>query len=452
MFSFLWEKAMFESLSDKFRKILRDVRGKGTLTEANVQEILKEVRLALLEADVNFTVVKDFVASVKEKAMGREVLESLSPGQQFTKIVHDELTALLGGEDSALELKGKPAVIMMVGLQGSGKTTTTAKLALHLKQKGRNPYIVPADLFRLAAVLQLKKLASEIKVDCFDSENYKSPADICAEAFRIAGLKGYDILLVDTAGRLHIDDALMAELKILRGILSPSEVLFVADAMTGQDAGNTAKGFNDAIGITGVVLTKFDGDARGGAALSMRVTTGRPIKFIGTGEKVDAIEVFHPSRLAGRILDMGDVLTLIEKAQSAFDEKQAKELQQKLKKDDFTLEDFKDQLQQIKKLGSLDSILSMVPGFDALKKSKDISIDEKEIARIEAIINSMTREERRNPSVLNASRRQRISKGSGTKVQDVNKLVNQYAGMRKMMKKFKKAGPRGLKGLFQKMM
>lgn len=452
MFSFLWEKAMFESLSDKFRKILRDVRGKGTLTEANVQEILKEVRLALLEADVNFTVVKDFVASVKEKAMGREVLESLSPGQQFTKIVHDELTALLGGEDSALELKGKPAVIMMVGLQGSGKTTTTAKLALHLKQKGRNPYIVPADLFRLAAVLQLKKLASEIKVDCFDSENYKSPADICAEAFRIAGLKGYDILLVDTAGRLHIDDALMAELKTLSGILSPSEVLFVADSMTGQDAVNTAKGFNDAIGITGVVLTKFDGDARGGAALSMRVTTGRPIKFIGTGEKVDAIEVFHPSRLAGRILDMGDVLTLIEKAQSAFDEKQAKELQQKLKKDDFTLEDFKDQLQQIKKLGSLDSILSMVPGFDALKKSKDISIDEKEIARIEAIINSMTREERRNPSVLNASRRQRISKGSGTKVQDVNKLVNQYAGMRKMMKKFKKAGPRGLKGLFQKMM
>ena len=303
---------MFESLSDKFRKILKDVRGQGTLTESNVQDILKEVRLALLEADVNFAVVKDFVASVKEKAMGKEVLESLSPGQQFTKIVHDELTGLLGGVDAGLELKGKPAVIMLVGLQGSGKTTTTAKIALHLKKKGRNPYIVPADLFRLAAVLQLKKLSSEIKVDCFDSEGYKSPAEICSEAYRIAGLKGYDILLVDTAGRLHVDDALMTELKTLREILSPSEVLFVADSMTGQDAVNTARGFNESIGITGVILTKFDGDARGGAALSMRVTTGKPIKFIGTGEKADALEVFHPSRLAGRILDMGDVLTLIE--------------------------------------------------------------------------------------------------------------------------------------------
>ncbi|HEY4708008.1 MAG TPA: signal recognition particle protein [Thermodesulfobacteriota bacterium] len=443
---------MFESLSDKFRKILKDVRGQGTLSESNVQEILKEVRLALLEADVNFAVVKDFVASVKEKAMGKEVLESLSPGQQFTKIVHDELTSLLGGVDSGLELKGKPAVIMLVGLQGSGKTTTTAKLALHLKKKGRNPYVVPADLFRLAAVLQLKKLASEVKVDCFDSEGYKSPAEICSEAYRIAGLKGYDILLVDTAGRLHIDDALMTELKALRGILSPSEVLFVADSMTGQDAVNTARGFNESIGITGVILTKFDGDARGGAALSMRVTTGKPIKFIGTGEKADALEVFHPSRLAGRILDMGDMLTLIEKAQTAFDEKQTKELQQKLKRDEFTLDDFKDQLQKIKKLGSLDSILSMVPGFDAIKKSKDINIDEKEITRVEAIINSMTREERKSPSLLNASRRQRISKGSGTKVQEINKLINQYAEMRKMMKKLRKAGPRGIKGLFQKMM
>ncbi|WKZ31629.1 MAG: signal recognition particle protein [Thermodesulfobacteriota bacterium] len=443
---------MFESLSDKFRKILKDVRGQGTLTESNVQAVLKEVRLALLEADVNFTIVKDFVSAVKEKAMGKEVLESLSPGQQFTKIVYDELAALLGGEDAGLELKGRPAVIMLVGLQGSGKTTTTAKLALHLKKKGRNPFIVPADLFRLAAVLQLKKLASEVKIDCFDSESYSSPSDICREALRVAGLKGYDILLVDTAGRLHIDDALMAELKSMREILSPGEVLFVADSMTGQDAVNTAKGFNETIGITGVVLTKFDGDARGGAALSMRVTTGRPIKFIGTGEKADALEVFHPSRLAGRILDMGDVLTLIEKAQATFDEKQAKELEKKLKRDEFTLEDFKEQLQQIKKLGSLDSILSMVPGFDAIKKSKDISIDEKEIVRIEAIINSMTRGERSDPSVLNASRRQRIAKGSGTRVQEVNKLINQYADMRKMMKKLKKAGPRGLKGLFNRMM
>ncbi|MBI5643888.1 MAG: signal recognition particle protein [Deltaproteobacteria bacterium] len=441
---------MFESLSDKFRKILKDVRGQGSLSESNIQEALKEVRLALLEADVNFTVVKDFVSSVKEKAMGKDVLESLSPGQQFTKIVHDELASLLGGEDSGLELKGKPAVIMMVGLQGSGKTTTTAKLAMHLKGKGRNPYIVPADLFRLAAVLQLKRLSQEIRVDCFDSENYKTPEEICSEALRIAALKGYDILLVDTAGRLHIDNTLMHQLESLKSILRPSEILFVADSMTGQDAVNTAKGFNDSVGITGVVLTKFDGDARGGAALSMRMATGKPIKFIGTGEKVDCFEVFHPSRLAGRILDMGDILTLVEKAQATFDEKQSLELQKKLKKDTFTLDDFKTQLQQIKKLGSLESILSMVPGFSALKQAKDVKIDEKEIVRIEAIINSMTRKEKTDTSVLNASRRQRIAKGSGTKVQDVNKLINQYQDMRKMIKKLKSAGPKGIKGMFQK--
>ncbi len=440
---------MLESLSDKFRKILRDVRGQGALSESNIQEALKEVRLALLEADVNLTVVKDFVAAVKEKAMGKEVLESLSPGQQFTKVVHDELTGLLGGADASLELKGSPSVIMLVGLQGSGKTTTTAKLALFLKSKGRNPYIVPADLFRLAAVLQLKKLASEVKVDCFDSENMQSPAEICKEALRVAGIKGYDTLLVDTAGRLHVDSSLMGELKTLKEILNPGEILFVADSMTGQDAVNTAKGFNESVGITGVVLTKFDGDARGGAALSMRMATGKPIKFIGTGEKADCLAVFHPSRLAGRILDMGDVLTLIEKAQATFDEKQAQEIQKKLRKDTFTLDDFKDQLQQIKKLGSLDSILSMVPGFSALKQAKDIKIDEKEISRVEAIINSMTRKERGDVLILNASRRQRIARGSGTKVQDVNKLINQYQDMRKMMKKFKKAGPKGIQGLFQ---
>lgn len=440
---------MLESLSDKFRKILKDVRGLGTISEANIQEALKEVRLALLEADVNFTVVKDFVAAVKEKAMGKDVLESLSPGQQFTKIVHDELTAMLGGENSGLELSGKPAVIMLVGLQGSGKTTTTAKLAYHLKKKGRNPYIVPADLFRLAAVLQLKKLASEIKVDCFDSEGMSSPPDICAEALRVAGLKGYDILLVDTAGRLAIDEPLMDELKRLKEILRPSEILFVADSMTGQDAVNTARGFNEALGISGVVLTKFDGDARGGAALSMRLTTGRPIKFIGTGEKVDCLEVFHPSRLAGRILDMGDVMTLIEKAQTTFDEKQSRELQQKLKKDTFTLEDFKNQLQQIKKLGSIESILSMIPGFSALKQAKDLKVDERDLSRIEAIINSMTMKERHDPGILNASRRQRIAKGSGTKVSEVNKLINQYSDMRKMIKKLRNSGGKGIKGLFQ---
>lgn len=439
---------MLDSLSDKFRKVLKEVRGQGTLSEENVKDALKEVRLALLEADVNFKIVKEFIARVKEKALGKEVLESLTPGQHFTQIVHDELTELFGGADAALDFKGSPSVIMLVGLQGSGKTTTTAKLALQLKKKGKNPYIVPADLFRLAAVLQLKKLSEEIKVDCFDSESYDSPPDICAEALRVAKLKGYDTLLVDTAGRLHVDTELMDELKALKGILSPTEILFVADSMTGQDAVNTAGGFDEALGVTGVILTKFDGDARGGAALSMRMTTGKPIKFIGTGEKMDCLEVFHPSRVAGRILDMGDVMTLIEKAQSTFDEKEALDLQKKIKKDAFTLEDFRDQLKQIKKIGSMDSILSMIPGFNAIKNAKDIKVDESELVRIEAIINSMTRQERKDPTILNSSRRQRIARGSGTKVQDINKFMNQYKGMRKMMKKFKKSGAKGLKGMF----
>ncbi|MBI5235564.1 MAG: signal recognition particle protein [Deltaproteobacteria bacterium] len=442
---------MLEGLSDKFRKVLKDVRGHGALSDSNIQDALKEVRLALLEADVNLVVVKDFIAAVKEKALGKEVLGSLTPGQQFTKVVHDELTRLLGGSEATLELKGRPPVIMLVGLQGSGKTTTAAKLAVHLKGRGRNPYIVPADMFRLAAVLQLKKLASEARVDCFDSEGYSKADAVCAEALRIAGIKGYDCVIVDTAGRLHIDDALMDELKTLKGILKPSEVLFVADSMTGQDAVNTAKGFDSAVGVTGVALTKFDGDARGGAALSMRMTTGKPIKFVGVGEKIDALEVFHPSRLAGRILDMGDVLTLIEKAEATLGEKEAKELQRKIKKDSFTLEDFKGQLQQIKKMGSIESILSMVPGFNAVKNAKDVKIDEKEILRVEAIINSMTMKERVDPSCLNASRRQRIAKGSGTKVSDVNKLMNQYQDMRKMMKMMRNSGGRGMKGLLNRM-
>jgi signal recognition particle subunit SRP54 len=440
---------MFESLTDKLRKVLRDVRGQGTLSESNIQDALKEVRLALLEADVNFKVVKTFIETVSEKAKGKDVLESLTPGQQFTKVVHDELAALLGGENTALSLKGRPAVIMLVGLNGSGKTTTTAKLALKLKSQGRTPYIVPADLFRLAAVLQLKKLAAEVKVDCFESENFKDPAAICKEALRVASIKGYDTVLIDTAGRLHIDNELMDELKTLKVILNPAEILFVADSMTGQDAVNTAKGFDSAIGITGVILSKFDGDARGGAALSMRMATGKPIKFIGTGEKVDCIEVFHPERMAGRILDMGDVLTLIEKAQSSMDEKESKEIADKLKKDTFTLEDFRDQLRQIKKIGSLDSIMSMIPGFNALKQNKEVKIDEKEIVRVEAIINSMTRYERADPSCLNAGRRQRIAGGSGTRVQDINKFINQYIEMRKMMKKLKKSGPRGLQAMMR---
>jgi len=443
---------MLESLSDKFSKVLRDVRGKGTLSEGNINDTLKDVRLALLEADVNFKVVKDFIASIRAKALGKDVLESLTPGQQFTKIVHDELTAILGGEDSALELSGRPAVIMLCGLQGSGKTTTAAKLALALKNKGRSPYLVPADLFRLAAVHQLKTLAADINVDCFDSTDYSTPAEVCTEAKRIASLKGFDTLIVDTAGRLHIDETLMGELTGLKSILNPAEILFVADSMTGQDAVNTAKGFDASLDVTGVILTKFDGDARGGAALSMRMITGKPIKFIGTGEKVDCLEVFHPERIAGRILDLGDVLTLVEKAQTTIDEKEAAILQKKIKKDAFTLDDFKEQLKRIRKMGSIENILSMIPGFGAMKKAKNLNFDESEMTRIEAIINSMTGEERRNPACLNASRRKRIATGSGTKVQDINKFMKQYQQMRKMMKKMKKSGGAGLKGMFQNMM
>ncbi len=441
---------MFEGLSDKFRGVLKNIKGHGKLSESNIQEALREVRMALLEADVNFAVVKDFVAKVKEKAMGVEVLESLTPAQQFTKVVQDELTELLGGKASEITLSGKPAVVMMVGLQGSGKTTTTGKLAAYLKGMGRNPLIVPADLQRPAAVLQLKRLAEEVNVDFFDiEEGSKDVAQIAAEAKRIAKIKGYDTLLVDTAGRLHIDEVLMDELKGLKSILDPSEVLFVADSMTGQDAVNTANGFNDTLGITGVVLTKLDSDARGGAALSMRMTTGQPIKFAGIGEKLDALEVFHPDRLAGRILDMGDVMTLIEKAQTVVDEKKAKDIEKKIRKDTFTLQDFKEQIKQIKKMGSLDSILGMVPGYSAIKKKRGIEVDDKELVKIEAIIDSMTGQERRNPTILNAKRRYRIARGSGTKVQDVNKLIKQFNDMRKMMKKFKKGGPGALKGLLQ---
>jgi len=340
---------------------------------------------------------------------------------------------------------------MLCGLQGSGKTTTAAKLAYALKKQGRTPFLVPADLFRLAAVHQLKTLASGINVDCFDSEGCSTPADVCKEAMRIARLKGYNTLIVDTAGRLHVDEVLMGELTGLKEILSPAEILFVADAMTGQDAVNTAKGFDSILDVSGVILTKFDGDARGGAALSMRMITGKPIKYIGTGEKVECLEVFHPERVAGRILDLGDVVTLVEKAQSTMDEKQALELNQKIRKDAFTLDDFKDQLKRIKKMGSVENILGMIPGFGALKKAKNLSFDDTEFTRIESIINSMTKEERRNPACLNSSRRKRISKGSGTTVQDINKFMKQYQQMRKMMKKVKKSGAAGLKGMFQNM-
>ena len=430
---------MFDSLSDKFSAVIKKVRGLANLSEANIQEALKDVRMALLEADVNFTVVKNFTESVKSKAVGREVLESLTPGQQFISIVRDELVQILGGNTHGLELSSKPPVpIMLVGLQGSGKTTTTAKLAKHLKSRGRNPYLVPADIYRPAAILQLKKLADDIKVDIFGSDNSMKPQDICGEALRIADVKGYDTVLVDTAGRLHIDNELMEELKELKNILKPKEILFIADSMTGQDAVNTARGFDESVGITGIILTKLDGDTRGGAALSMKAVTGKPIKFIGEGEKIDALEPFHPDRMASRILGMGDVLTLIEKAQESVDEKKARALEKKIKKDAFTLEDFKEQLGQVKKMGSMDSILAMVPGFKEIQRKSGVVPDEKNLIRVEAIINSMTKEERRNHTILNARRRMRIAKGSGTSVQEVNRLIKQYLQMCELMKRFAK--------------
>jgi len=432
---------MFDGLSDRFSIIIKKIKGQGSLSEANIHEALKDVRMALLEADVNFTVVKDFTEKVRAKAIGKEVLESLTAGQQFIKVVNDELVEILGGNSYGLEFGSKPPVpIMLVGLQGSGKTTTTAKLAKHLKSRGRNPYLVPADIYRPAAMLQLQKLAAEISVDIFDYDGSKRPQDICQEALRIAGIKGYDTVLVDTAGRLHIDSELMEELKELKTILKPREILFVADSMTGQDAVNSAKGFDEAVGITGIILTKLDGDTRGGAALSIKAVTGKPIKFIGVGEKTDAIEPFYPDRMASRILGMGDVLTLIEKVQEVVDEKQAKALEKKLRKDTFTLEDFREQLGQIKKMGSLESILSMVPGFKDLQKKSGITPDEKDLVRIEAIINSMTKQERLNHIILNANRRKRIAKGSGTSVQEVNKLIKQYVQTKELMKRFAKGG------------
>ncbi|MBI5874316.1 MAG: signal recognition particle protein [Deltaproteobacteria bacterium] len=442
---------MFDSLSDKLGSIIKKIKGHGSLSESNIHEALKDVRMALLEADVNFQVVKDFTEKIKAKAIGKEVLQSLTPGQQFIKIVSDELVEILGGSSYGLELGSKPPVtIMLVGLQGSGKTTTAAKLARHLKSKGRNPYLVPADVYRPAAMLQLKKLAGEINVDIFDADSSLKPQDITREAFRIADIKGYDTVLVDTAGRLHIDNELMDELKDLKAVLKPKEILFVADSMTGQDAVNTAKGFDDAVGITGIILTKLDGDTRGGAALSIKAVTGKPIKFIGVGEKIDAIEPFYPDRMASRILGMGDVLTLIEKAQEVVDEKKAKELERKLRKDAFTLEDFREQLGQIKKMGSLESILAMVPGFKEMQKKSGAAPDEKELVKTEAIINSMTKKERLNHTILNANRRKRIAKGSGTSVQEVNKLVKQYVQTRELMKRFSKGGlPKiGGRGMF----
>ncbi|ADI83481.1 signal recognition particle protein [Geobacter sulfurreducens] len=438
---------MLENLSDKLDVLFKKLRGQGVMSEENIKEALREVRLVLLEADVNFKVVKDFVERVRVRAVGTQVLQSLTPGQQVIKIVQEELVALMGGgEDNSLDLAAKPPVsIMMVGLQGAGKTTSCGKLARLLKGQRRRPLLVPADVYRPAAIEQLKTLGRQLSVEVFDSRADQDPVDICREALRYATLNGFDVVILDTAGRHQIDEYLMNELVRIKEAAEPREILFVADAMTGQEAVNVASGFNDRLDITGVVLTKLDGDAKGGAALSIRAVTGKPVKLVGVGEKLDALEVFHADRLVSRILGMGDILTLVEKAQATFDSQEAERLQQKLKKSQFDLEDFRNQLQQIKKMGSIESILGMIPGVGkAMKQLQGAQPSERELKRIEAIIGSMTPAERANHAIINGSRRLRIAKGSGTTVQEVNQLLKRFTEAQKMMKQLQKLGPKGL--------
>lgn len=438
---------MFTNLSDRLNKVFKDLRGHGKLSEENIRDAMREVRMALLEADVNFKVVKEFIASVTAKAVGQEVLTSLSPGQQVIKIVHQELIELLGGDTRHLDFSGKsPAVIMLVGLQGSGKTTTAAKLVKQLQKKGRRPYLVPADVYRPAAIEQLHVLGKAIDCPVHPSQGDQDPVAICRQAVVVAREANYDTLLIDTAGRLHVDTELMAELGNIKDEVKPAEILFVADAMTGQDAVTVADKFNQDLAISGVVLTKIEGDARGGAALSVARVTGRPIKFVGTGEGLDELEVFHPDRMASRILGMGDVLTLIEKAEEVVDKKKAEKLAKKIRKSSFTLEDFLGQIQQIKKMGSMEQIMGMIPGLNRMKQLQDMQKpDEKELARVEAIINSMTIKERQKYQIINASRRKRIARGSGTTVQDVNKVIKSYTEMLKMMKKMQNKMGGGMK-------
>ena len=433
---------MFDSLTDRLEGVFKKIRGHARLTEDNVQEALREVRLALLEADVNFKVVKDFVERVRDKAMGQDVIKSLTPGQQVVKVVHDELIELLGGQTTGLDLRARPAAIMMVGLQGSGKTTTSAKLALRLRRElKKKPYLVPADVYRPAAIEQLKKLGAQIDIGVHPSAPDQNPVDICAAAMDQASRDGFDVVIFDTAGRLHVDEALMEELSAIKARTSPAEILFVADAMTGQDAVTVAGSFNDRLDVSGIVLTKMDGDARGGAALSIKGVTGKPIKFVGMGEKLSDLEVFHPDRAASRILGMGDILTLIEKAQSDIDAEEAAAMEKKLRKAEFNLEDFRTQMRRVKKLGSLDGILKLIPGMSQVRqKLGDVQMPEKEMARVEAIIGSMTRKERETPKIINPSRRERIAKGSGTTVQDVAQLLKNFTQMQKMMKRMMGGG------------
>jgi len=437
---------VLESLTEKLNAVFKKLRGHGKLTEENIRDVLREIRLVLLEADVNFKVVKDFIEAIRVNALGQEVLTSFTPAQQVIKIVNEELTNLLGGENSQLNLSGKPPVsIMFVGLQGSGKTTTVGKVARFLKEKKRDTYLVPADVYRPAAIDQLQKLGQDLEIDVYNPGQGEDPLTICTNALRSASINGHDVVLIDTAGRLHIDEELMQELQRIKKRVLPKEILLVADAMTGQDAVNVASKFNELIGIDGVILTKMDGDARGGAALSIKAVTNKPIKFVGTGERLDALEVFYPDRMASRILGMGDVLSLIEKAQATFDDNKARELEKKIRKNAFTLGDFKEQIQQIKRMGSLDQILGTIPGVNKVKGIKGLQPDEGELVKIEAIINSMTKKERLNHTILNGSRRKRIAKGSGTSVQDVNKLIKNYVQTRNMIKKLNTSGMKGFK-------
>mgnify|MGYP000873827295 FL=1 len=442
---------MFENLTEKLESVFKKLRGKGRLDEENIKEALKEIRMALLEADVNFKVVKDFIEDVRIRAVGQDVVDSITPGQQVVKIVHDRLVELMGGGSSQIRFGNRfPAPVMLVGLQGCGKTTTAVKLARYLKNQGKRVYLVSADVYRPAAVTQLRLLAEKNGIGIFDTGDLRDPIKICVQAVEAAKRDGYEVIVVDTAGRLHIDTEMMDELKKIKGMILPSEILFVADAMTGQDAVNVAGKFNEILGIDGVIMTKMDGDARGGAALSLKAVMGKPIKFVGMGEKVDALEVFYPDRMASRILGMGDILTLVEKAQTAVDERYAKDLEKKIRKNEFTLEDFRDQLKQISKMGSLTDILGMIPGMKKFKEMKDMKPDEKEIVKIIAIIDSMTTKERMNYLIIDGQRRKRIARGSGTTVQDVNRLLKNYVDIKKVMKKM--SGKDGLKmmkrGLF----
>ena len=430
---------IFENLADRLQETFKKLRGHGKLTADDVNDTMREIRIALLEADVNFKVVKDFIKKIKERAVGQEVLESLTPAQAVIKIVNEELTALMGQTQSHINISPKaPTIIMMVGLQGAGKTTSAGKLGLMFKKQGKHPLMVAADIYRPAAIKQLQVLGSQIDIPVFAKEDCKDAVRIANEAIDYAKSHANDIVIIDTAGRLHIDENLMQELKSIKEDVKPHEILLVVDAMTGQDAVNVAESFNNDLGLDGVILTKMDGDARGGAALSVKAVTGCPIKFVGAGEKLEALEPFYPDRMASRILGMGDVLTLIEKAQTAFDAEEAKKMEKAFRKNEFTLDDFLSQLNQVRKLGSFENILGMIPGMGGLKKKLgdvDIDMNGKEIKHIEAIIRAMTPEEKRNTKIINGSRRKRIAMGSGTKVQEVNKLLKQFDEMKKMMKK-----------------